>query len=90
MDEINGRRDWHGDVLGKPRYSVGHAFTLCVPHPGTIAPIIIEGRSHVPSVQRVRCPTATFVGFIVDEDTCAGRGKWRTIEIELTMDLGPR
>ena len=60
-----------------------------IPHPHTIATIVIKGRSNVPSIKSMWRPGSTLVRFDMDEDAGTRRGNRGAIEIKMAMDLGP-
>ena len=85
---VGGGSSGHVDVSRKPGESIGDSFGASFVGIDSVASIVVQSRTKVPAVNAMRCPRFAIVGFVVNEDFCAGWSQWCTVEIELTEDQG--
>jgi hypothetical protein len=70
-----------------PHKSVGDAFCTRLPDIYAVAPIMVHGRSQVPTWDSMRCPGAPYVRLFVNEYSNAWRSKGGAVEVEYAIDM---
>ena len=79
-----GRREvWHSEGKREEFYRVGDAIGVCFGNENFVAAIVVHGRSNVPAWGAVGGPGSSLVGFLVRNDSDAGRGKRSAIVVEV-------
>jgi len=89
LDVIDGGGRWHWDLAGEPSNSVSDALGSGFIGPHSVAPIGVHGRTKVPTINAMGCPTVANTGFFVDDDVGAGRSNGGAVEIEGSVELCP-
>jgi hypothetical protein len=85
-NDVSRLMSWYDNGGAKPCKGVGYLFCIGGPCPYAVASVMAKGRAKVPTFDRVRNPCLSYVGFLRNENFCAGeRG---VVEIKGAMHVG--
>ena len=83
---VNGRWNGHGDIGWNPCKCVGYAFGVGFVDVYSVASVVFECRSEVPSIAPVSRPGLADGWLFVDDNLGAWRCEWCAVEVEETVD----
>ena len=63
------------------------SFRPCAGHIDAVASVVFWGRSEIPPIDTMRCPSSTVGWSFMYQDSSARWGKWRAVEIKSAIEL---